>query len=339
MSFATALLILGPKKMKVTFKDVGQGDSIILEWVKEGIPKVGIIDCRKSGKKNPVLDFIKGSDYPEIEFVILSHPHTDHYSGFVQLFKYCENNGKTIKSFYHTVDKIGSKYFKYFEINTKDNTRLRKLFRTADRLHKAGQMEIKYMVEGYRIDLFENCYLHCLAPFHDEIVRCQEIMKYDPITYTKAQSAAANLLSTVFKLRIGNHYYLLTSDAERVAFQNILQRRKDLLEGKQLLLCQVPHHGSFNNHEAAFWEIVDNKAANPAVVSSGEHGTYHHPHLDTLLAFDKQGYSVYSTTMLYGMEEFAKIRKKAMMLDGVSVKEEEFDSAGDKVFEYKNLVS
>ena len=41
--------------MKITFKDVGQGDSILLEWIDdEGVNKLGIIDCSKKGKEIPM---------------------------------------------------------------------------------------------------------------------------------------------------------------------------------------------------------------------------------------------------------------------------------------------
>ena len=41
--------------MKITFKDVGQGDSIIIEWLDDDKRRVGIIDCKKKGRFNPVI--------------------------------------------------------------------------------------------------------------------------------------------------------------------------------------------------------------------------------------------------------------------------------------------
>ena len=66
--------------LKITFLEVGQGDSIIVEWKKNKKLKIAIIDCNsKPGNENPTIDFIKNTNYKEIEFVILSHPHTDHF--------------------------------------------------------------------------------------------------------------------------------------------------------------------------------------------------------------------------------------------------------------------
>ena len=90
-------------KLKVTFKDVGQGDSIIIEWRKNSKSYVGIIDCNlKTNNRNPILEHIKILSTKEISFIILSHPHYDHFSGFEDLFNYCEKNKIIIKNFIHT---------------------------------------------------------------------------------------------------------------------------------------------------------------------------------------------------------------------------------------------
>ena len=90
--------------IKVTFKNVDQGDSIILEWINDdGKRKIAIIDCNLvPGNKNPVLDYIQNIKIPEIEFLILSHPHLDHYAGFWDILEYCEQNKIPVNWFLHT---------------------------------------------------------------------------------------------------------------------------------------------------------------------------------------------------------------------------------------------
>lgn len=88
--------------VKVTFKNVGQGDSILLEWNQDDEDKIAIIDCNRYLNNNPVLDYIKLKEYREINFMILSHPHLDHFSGFVELLNYCKNNNIKIRRFLHT---------------------------------------------------------------------------------------------------------------------------------------------------------------------------------------------------------------------------------------------
>src|SRR5690606_22898577 len=88
--------------LKLTFKNVDQGDSIILEWTKGSVYKVGVIDCKKAFRTNPVLDYIKSQNLKKIDFLLLSHPHLDHLSGFNELLRYCIDQKIQISYFFHT---------------------------------------------------------------------------------------------------------------------------------------------------------------------------------------------------------------------------------------------
>ena len=73
--------------LTITFKNVGHGDTIILEWENdEGQNEIGIIDCHlRNGKSNLAVEHIKNQGYRSINFMILTHPHTAHFSGFPSL--------------------------------------------------------------------------------------------------------------------------------------------------------------------------------------------------------------------------------------------------------------
>lgn len=326
--------------MRITFKDVGQGDSIILEWKHNDISKIGLIDCSKKGKSNPVLDYIDKSGYEEIEFAILSHPHSDHYSGYLDLFNYCEANGKTIKRFYHTTDARGVEYWKYFEVGSEDSKQLEKIFNKVIQMHRNGTLQIRYLSVDTRIELFENAFLKCLSPSHNELEKFQRIMGFDPSENADQQSKAANYLSTVFKLKINDDYVLFTSDAEKVAFRTIMEWSKEEIVSDQLILCQMPHHGSIKNHEEPFWQEITHKLSNPAVASAGKHRSYHHPNFDTLMAFHNNGYKVYSTTRLNGINEYIEeMRRIGFELDSISSLAEEYDASYDQVFDWADLIN
>ena len=68
--------------LTITFKNVGQGDTIILEWQNDqGKNEIGIIDCHlKNGKSNLAIEHILEGGYRKISFMILTHPHADHLS-------------------------------------------------------------------------------------------------------------------------------------------------------------------------------------------------------------------------------------------------------------------
>ena len=91
--------------MEIEFKNVNQGDSILIKWDQDDKQKIGLIDCH-SDNDNPSLKFIEANKHriKEIEFVFISHPHFDHFSGVVDLFKFCEKNNIQINQLGFTFD-------------------------------------------------------------------------------------------------------------------------------------------------------------------------------------------------------------------------------------------
>ena len=88
--------------LRVTFKYVGQGDCIIIEWEEEERPGVGIIDCKAISGYNAAVKHLEDIKPPEIAFIVLSHPHQDHYSGLLTVLEHCQRNGISIGLFGHT---------------------------------------------------------------------------------------------------------------------------------------------------------------------------------------------------------------------------------------------
>lgn len=90
--------------MKFFFKNVGQGDSIVVEWLDaQGEAQIGFIDCCLYKGKNPSLEHLIYSSYERINFIVLSHAHEDHFSGMLGLLEHCKRKSIKIKSFYHSL--------------------------------------------------------------------------------------------------------------------------------------------------------------------------------------------------------------------------------------------
>ena len=282
--------------MKITFKEVGQGDSIVLEWEYLGKKKVGIIDCKSKGGRNPVLEHIKG--YTQIEFIILSHPHSDHYSGFEELLEYADKESIVINFFAHTIRNIDKQYWEWFEVGNDESKKLARIIKKANLLHEKGLLiDFEYPVANWQIDLTDSICLKSLSPSHEEIRHYQEYVKLDSRIHKKEASRAANYLSTVFKLKIGNEHILLTADAENLTFERIQNRGH--LNGIVFKVCQLPHHGSKNNYYEPFWENIETvPKGKEAIISAGEHEKYHHPDYEVVMRFHDDGYSIRSTNIV-----------------------------------------
>lgn len=301
--------------MKVTFKDVGQGDSIILEWDTDEGPRIGIIDCNRIDKGNPVADYIRQSGYKVIEFIILSHPHSDHYSGMIGLFEVIEEKNITVKSFAHTLFILGKDFYRYLnwmETDTAALKDLQKMVEQVDILRKKNLiLKVDFITENVSMELGADSYLKCLSPSQLEAEKYMEIVNFEPEKNKRKASKAANYLSTMFKLTVGDHYYLFTADTETFSFQRLLRENTHRnLQLKQLKVGQLPHHGSEKNHFPEFWSSLGKIEKPNAVVSAGPHAKYNHPDFGVLRSFHDGGYQIRGTNIINGMGQYLELLKQ-----------------------------
>jgi beta-lactamase superfamily II metal-dependent hydrolase len=302
---------------RLTFKDVGQGDSVILEWTDNDEQHVGIFDCNRKGKTNPVLEHIIAKGYQRIDFIILSHPHEDHYSGFTELLEHCSAHSIKIGWFGNTSFNLNKKYWAQFETGHDATQELEKMLQLISKLLKEGTLEdIAPLLQGVTLELSEHLTLKVLSPGHHEMQQYQEKVDSDAGANKKEASQAANLLSTVFLITSGQNRALVTADAVAVTFERI--HRQALLPAVPLALVQAPHHGSKKNYSATFWGGLLNAEGRRAVVSSGVNDKYRHPHLDVLTELDGLGFAIHATNIIYGMQEFLTLKQKTIVLDMAS---------------------
>lgn len=322
--------------IKVTFKDVGQGDSIIIEWSDESdSKKIGIIDCKKKGDINPVLSHIIDLNVKEIDFLVLSHPHTDHYSGFSELLDYCLEKSIKIHKFCYTFRDIDIEFYHYFEPNITNSNNLVEVFEKANKMFEIGLLEPIQIGFDYTIHLSDKSYIKCLSPSFLETKEYLNILKFEPEKNRMKRSGAANLISTLFKLHFENSYILFTSDVEKISFERISNKHFDIFTNKNNILAQIPHHGSINNHDPNFWSKIIKVDNCDAIISVGEHKSYNHPNYEVIKFFSDIGFKVDSTNIINGMEKFAEeIKAKSLILDTDSLIAEAFYNSGDKVFTF-----
>ena len=328
--------------MKITYKDVGQGDSIIIEWFNNKKEKIAIIDCNKKGKTNPVLEHLINKGYSEIELIVLSHPHKDHFSGLLQLLNYAEKKGIIIKRFAHTLNWSANNFWKYFEASSSASKQLSKTIAKWGILKDKTIKRFHGLQDNVTLKLDSDVSFRFLAPCHNDAEQYQNIVSNDADKNIKEASQAANYLSTVILLSRNDFNILFTSDVETKALENILDQYQDIFKNNIFHLCQLPHHGSINNHLTKFWEIIrtDGDVGKHVVASAGKHRTYNHPSFDVLRYFDSNGYSIHCTNILNGMKEYTeyleKITIKSLTLEGGSSLAEEFMKSNDRVFTIQN---
>jgi beta-lactamase superfamily II metal-dependent hydrolase len=310
--------------LKINFLEAGQGDSIVIEWKDDdGIYKIGIVDCNlKTGNYNPTINFLKSNNSRRIEFMILTHPHTDHFSGFLSLLNYCEKEKINIDKFYHTghynKDYIKSICDKKIQLSLSSvygdedtygspKYKLSSLYLKLEQLHKAKNSILNKASlisdETIHIVLNQKYKIKFLAPAHyDEINEYlrKAAVPIENNCYMLENNPDANLLCTVLKISSPDSYILLTSDANKKVLKRLEDSVFSNLE-KRIKLTDVPHHGSNSNHYEEFWLQRKNGTDIPAIFSVGD--GYNHPS-ENVVKFFHEHYKVFSTNLVGGFAKF-----------------------------------
>ena len=293
--------------LNLTVRNVGQGDCIVLRWKNDDDQDVlGIIDCNEHNMESLLAEI---SEVKIIKFILLTHPHSDHYSGLFELLKYCFNpaHSITVDYIYHSATLTPE-----FLIGAINYPRDRKLFsellKRFNEIHHSPDnvTKCKGVGAGVVIELNSVLKIKCLAPDYDEIQEYTSTLFEKSEDYVrfkhKTNNPRGNFLSTVLLITTPKWDILLTSDAMRTTFERLMKSDKPTLKNEvNIVLSQVPHHGSFQNHAPQFW-IPRISPSHYTFISSGIHKGYKHPHCE-VVKFFHQNSKLEFTNYIEGFDE------------------------------------
>ncbi|MBT8265387.1 MAG: hypothetical protein KJP20_02490, partial [Bacteroidia bacterium] len=312
--------------VNITFKNVGQGDSILLEWEEDGRDKIGIIDCNQvNASINPVLDYIIKSKITEIEFILMSHPHKDHYSGLYDLIDHCDKNQVKIHRFLHT----GRSSIDYWLAASRGITQQKKIIKLYELLiamRKAGKLEMNDVDDNPWISksLPNGFKLEFLAPSANELDNYTRGVKFPFDEEGSTSKPNGNWLSTIIKIYNENTSVLLTSDVDSKVLKR-LNKRKGRLKEQKSILAQIPHHGSDKNMDNSFWSGLRRYNETFAVISVGDN-SYGHPSKSVVDFFNNHPDYVLERTD-QNIITSREAQKNSILLDLVSQKTDQNTSS------------
>jgi len=235
---------LAGRDLVVSFIDVGQGDSILVE-TPEGknilIDGGGIPAYRhqkyKIGEK-VVNPFLQKKKIKQLDTVILTHGHTDHMDGLIDVlaaYPVAEfvdtlngGGGVTDDEYINVLQAVKTKNIKY-------------------RLASAGDS----------LDFGPSLQVLVLNPPQDRFDNPNDNSLVLKITYNKVS-------------------FLLTADIGQVAERKVLSEYGNTLRSTVL---KVAHHGSRSSSCASFLNEVKPELA---IISCGRHNSFGHPHPEVL---------------------------------------------------------
>lgn len=329
--------------LTITFKNVADGDTTILEWRNDnGENEIGVIDCQlRDGESNPVVEHIKKKGYRRINFMILTHPHTDHFSGFPSLLEFCKEQGIEIGTFWHTAvynksflkeladnritdGKITvNEFLDSFVSRINDRNRLKKLFMEIDALWRNQTLKDAGAANSDSLlRLNEKLWLECLSPSdYDELKQYYmgffNLEPEEKMRIRKRENnPKANLLSLFIRIGTAKWSVLLPSNCTKSTIKRIAKNRPGCLDTKVVAL-QIPNHGSLQSHFEPFWANIPGKENVPVFVSISSR--YGWPDSEVIEFFDKNYKGVHSTNFVGGFKDYFCEKYKISAGKGIDV--------------------
>jgi len=243
-------------EMTVTFIDVGQGDSILVELPQgkklliDGGGKEVVKDEKEGDPigKRIVIPFLHRRGINYLDMVILTHPHLDHLGGINEVLKAMR----------------------------------------VDQVLDSGQI---YNTQAY--DNFKSIIRANYIKYH--VIRAGEKIIYGPELSLQFFNPIEPLLgdtnsdSIVARLVYRDISFLFTGDMEKEGEERVLARFNSVLRST---ILKVGHHGSLTSTSSDFLRAVAPKIA---VISVGEHNRYRHPGRLTIQRLQGAGAIVYRT--------------------------------------------
>ena len=264
----------GSREMTVSFIDVGQGDSALIETPAgkkilvdgggdeggekirgSGDQEVGIrrsdnqARTERIGRKI-VLPFLRRKGINKLDMIILTHPHADHLGGLLPVLEEMPvaevlDNGQVYDS---------------------------QAYRRFKELIEVNRIKLVTAVTGQVVNLDAGIsaeVLNPLRPYLDD----------------------TNSDSIVMRLIYNNISFMLTGDLEQAGEERVLRSTFNPLRST---ILKVGHHGSKTSTSAEFLAAVSPEAA---VISCGARNRYRHPHHATLDKLLTAGSKTYRTDL------------------------------------------
>ena len=266
--------------LKISFINVGYGESILLEAGKDHSGTVILIDggsgedeeYTSGSVKNAGTGRIRTKDYlakrgiNTLDLAILTHPHEDHVCGLEQFAA----SGGIIKKLF-TVRKLPQNRQQLATDWPADNgtrkflTALNSYSRLLKMAEEQGTEIIEIDGETDTLELAEDLDAEIVAPSFE---RAEELFRYfavlycgtrDPAFMTAAQTLAANLndYSLVLTLCYKGKKILLPGDATPVRLFSDACFQRALAAGKlQAQVLKLAHHGQADSVNESFINVV-----------------------------------------------------------------------------------
>ncbi len=244
--------------LRITFLDVGHGDSILVQFPKGKTMLIdggGLHEDHFDIGKKVIAPFLWKKKIRKINTLVLTHPDPDHFKGLkaiassFRIDQFWDNGYRTETEPFLEIEKILQK-------------------RKIDRLS---------LYEGFPLSPINGVEISVLNP-----------PLHPPLPSSQRSSSFLNNQSLVIKMQFKNFVLLLTGDIEREAEERMVQKGYSL----RAQVLKVPHHGSISSSTPLFLASVK---PDYAIVSVGKGNLWHLPHPEVVTRYERLGTKLFRT--------------------------------------------
>jgi len=261
---ALAGLLRPDGQLRVSFLDVGQGDAAVITFpadrsmVIDGGPQYGTYDTGRAVVA-PYLWDHGGIMGGRIDYLVASHPQSDHIGGQIALLRLFPVN-----DVWHNGVHRGGMVAGSWRQAAAEGSKQMTVIRAAETPIRIGRAQIDLLHPS-----------EAFVPLVPDGV--------EPSGHGLNDSAI------VMRVGLGDHRFLFTGDIERPAEAELVRAEADRLPSTVL---KVPHHGSRTSSTPEFLDAVH---PSEAVISVGAYNPYHHPAPLVVEAYEARGIDLLRT--------------------------------------------
>ncbi|MCL2019374.1 MAG: MBL fold metallo-hydrolase [Oscillospiraceae bacterium] len=205
--------------VSVHFIDVGQGDCTLVLTPERSI----LIDSGERDYYSIVINYLKMQGVKELDYVIASHPHSDHIGAMGDI-----------------INEFGADFIIMPKVKDELIPTTSAFERLLDSIEN-NEVNVIWAASGTVLDLGNNSRLEILAPFNDDEYDYDNLNNY----------------SVVARFIYGNSSFLFTGDIENAAENYLTDSGFDINAD----VLKVAHHGSRTSSSAKFLNMVGGEFA------------------------------------------------------------------------------
>ena len=244
----------------VHFISVGQGDAIAISCPNG---EIMLIDAGPKKSQNKLINYIKdkvitSNNDLEIDYLLLSHPDTDHSGGMCAIFEEFE-----IKNFFRpNIASFSENVLDFAMVS--DLTEYNQVINASER---EQNITINVIVGQYEFNMGD-VLVEIFAPLR---------------VYS-----TTNQMSPIVKVSYLGKSFLFTGDIQDESERDMILNLENTLDADVL---KVAHHGSSRSTSEEFVRLVTPQYA---VISVGTN-SYGHPHMSTINTLQNNNIEIYTT--------------------------------------------